>query len=318
MKKQSASELEKKIIPIAPLMLSKPSSPEMTDMGLNRARIFSNAISLSMMLDTVRIIGWHDANGEYIFRQPDSERENMIFVTLSGGGILELNGLSYRIRPSTITVIPDNVEVSYYTDPAEKHWEFYWAHIRGANTSNVLRHLYQNHNYLLPLRNPDVFVSIFEDILTSPLEGSAMILYNSRKVSDLLHLFVEEIVCNQNSIPDNNDFVKTILRYIEEHYAQSITLADLASLLFMSEENLIRMFKKHTGYTPHAYLKMYRIMVACNLLRNTDLPVKRIAGMVGYKTVSFFTSEFRTLKGVTPTVFRSEIPQHMSSSSDEE
>lgn len=299
------------------LIQRHPLTNELTDMAQTRERIIRTPVNLVPLLDTTTNLGWHDSNRNYCINHGERNTTNLIFITLAGGGTLELDEVMYRIVPGTMTIIPNNVKTIYYTSPDEDHWEFYWMHVRGVNVSNILRRFYQSHNYMIQLKDPSVYTGIFEDILYSPLEGNAQAIYNSRKISELLHLFVEEIIAGRILISDNNNFVKTILQYMEANYMTNITNEDLSALVFMTPEAIIRTFKKNTGYTPHAYLKMYRIMISCNLLSNTNLPVKEIAQKVGYKSASNYSSEFRNLKGMSPVQFRNQY-NHTKANSQEE
>jgi len=276
------------------------------DMGITREREFSNPESLIPLLDTIYKIGWHDCNLNYYINHGETNHSNLIIITIAGGGYLNLDGISYNISPNTIAIIPNDTNTVYYTDIKEGHWEFYWMHVKGFNVSNILQRLYQNHYYLIPLKNTEKYTHIFEEIINSHFEGNEMVLFNSRKISEILHLFVEEIIVGNIILSDNNNFIKTILQYIEANYMEYITVEDLAALVFVTPETVIRTFKKYTGYTPHAYLKMYRIMIACNMLSNTNHSVKDIALRVGYKSSSNFSAEFRNLKGISPIQFRNQ------------
>lgn len=293
-----------KYIEKVPLMIRHAKRNEILDMGLTRERRLSNPAVLTDILDHVIAIGWHDCNTNYFIHHQESNSDNIMFVTLLGGGILEIGGITYKITANSMTVIPNNVDVRYYTDIREGDWEFYWMHVRGVNVSNILRRLYQNNIYVIPLNTMDKYAAIFENILTLSCDGNEMVLYNSRKISELLHLFVEETIAKGIILADNNDFVKIVLQYIEKNYMHQINLEDISNRVFMSVEHTIRNFKKYTGYTPHSYLKMYRMMRACDLLSNTDMSVKEIAGKVGYKSDSNFISEFKSLKDMTPNQFR--------------
>ena len=204
------------------LIRRHPLTNELTDMAQTRERIIRTPVNLVPLLDTTTSLGWHDSNRNYCINHGERNPTNLIFITLAGGGTLELDGVMYRIVPGTMTIIPNNVKTIYYTSPDEDHWEFYWMHVRGVNVSNILRRLYQSHNYMIQLKDPSVYTGIFEDILYSPLEGNAQAIYNSRKISELLHLFVEEIIAGRILISDNNNFVKTILQYMEANYMTNI------------------------------------------------------------------------------------------------
>ncbi|MBQ7298786.1 MAG: helix-turn-helix domain-containing protein [Clostridia bacterium] len=287
-----------------PLKLFHPHFGSFMEMGLTRDKHFINPKMLYDVIDRVNYVGWHDSNRNYYIDHKEQNETNLIFVTVSGGGILELDNVRYSIQSNTVTVIPCRVKTCYYTDPMQEHWEFYWMHTSGNNITNILSHLYHNHIYTLEINHIRSYTAIFEDILTSALDGIPMTLFNSRKIADFLHLLLEESISRGFILSDNNAFVKTVVQYIEQHYAEQMDLSDMAAAVYMSRENLIRTFRKHTGYTPYAYLKRYRMMRACELLDCTALPIKDIAARVGYSSVSNFIAEFRTVKHITPTQYR--------------
>jgi len=298
------------MLEIRPLWLKHPVSDERLEMGLTRDRVFSNPLVLEEVLDYVAYAGWHDSNVNYRIKQLHNHTDNIIFVTRGGCGILEIGGIFYKMPANTIAILPKYVELSYYTDPNAGHWDFYWMHVYGVNITNVLHKLYQNHVYVVSLGADDLTESlseICESILECPYEGNEMTLHNSRRISDLLHLFVEKTIASGIILADNNDFVKTIVQFIEQNYMNPIDMNDIANKVFLTVECTIRNFKKYTGYTPHAYLKMFRIMKACDYLINTDLSVKDIARCVGYKSDSNFIAEFRAMKEITPNRFRNRM-----------
>jgi len=289
-------------------MLWHPDLDEIIDMGETRERRISIPENLIPLIDSVDSLGWHDCSRAYYINHGERNDTNLVFITLAGGGILELNGVIYPIVPGTITVIPNNVKTVYYTAPGENHWEFYWMHVRGVNVSNIFRRLYQSRNYRYPVRDTTGYTRIFEEILNTRSEGSALALEVSQKISVLLHKIIEEIISQRILPKDDNDFVKKIRQYIEKHYMTNITIEELASHMFMTPENIIRTFKKYTDCTLHAYLKKHRITVACQLLHTTDLSVREVARRVGYRSASSFAAEFRSLKGISPTQFRKQSP----------
>ena len=59
------------------------------------------------------------------------------------------------------------------------------------------------------------------------------------------------------------------------------------------------------GTSPIRYLMGTRIKTACELLKTTDLPVWEVGEAVGYRDVSLFARQFKSLLGMTPGVYRS-------------
>lgn len=98
--------------------------------------------------------------------------------------------------------------------------------------------------------------------------------------------------------------MQKILRYIEEHYAEDITLADLSKSANISKSECSRCFKLILSTTPYKYLTEYRLSMATQFLRNTNEPVGNIAASVGFRQMSHFGKCFREKTGYSPKAYR--------------
>ncbi len=94
--------------------------------------------------------------------------------------------------------------------------------------------------------------------------------------------------------------LKNAITYIEENYANHITLDDLAKAAGMNRKYFCSFFHNITHRTPVEYLNSYRIEQACDLLLSTDKTVAEIAGECGFNDVSYFTKTFHRYMGITP------------------
>ena len=102
----------------------------------------------------------------------------------------------------------------------------------------------------------------------------------------------------------NPNMVEEIITYINEHFADNISVEELADLACLSTYHFIRTFKKETGYTPHEYIVNSRIASAKYLLKNTDLLVKDICFHCGFSCESVFCSAFKRHEKITPAQYR--------------
>lgn len=98
--------------------------------------------------------------------------------------------------------------------------------------------------------------------------------------------------------------LERVLTHLHDHYAEPVGLATLAALAHMSISQLQRFFKRCTRSTVSGYLAQLRVGRACALLMHADRPLSLIAVEAGYGQQSYFTRQFRALKGVTPGEFR--------------
>lgn len=95
-----------------------------------------------------------------------------------------------------------------------------------------------------------------------------------------------------------------VKEYIDQHYMEPITLQSMGEALHFSSYYLSHIFKEMSGYSPMQYLLRRRIGEAQTLLISTDLPVSKIAEMVGYETQSYFNLQFSKHVGMPPKRFR--------------
>lgn len=92
--------------------------------------------------------------------------------------------------------------------------------------------------------------------------------------------------------------------YLEEHFAERVTLPRMAAQTSLSPFHLVRVFRRATGITPHAYLESVRIRHAQRLLECGEAPAVA-AFATGFSSQSHFTERFRRTLGVTPAVYAS-------------
>jgi AraC family transcriptional regulator len=98
--------------------------------------------------------------------------------------------------------------------------------------------------------------------------------------------------------------LKLITEYIDGIEESSPTISELAALVGVSTRYLTKAFKETTGKTVHTYVTGVRIRKAAQMLCGTDLPMKEVAGRLGFSALASFSNAFRAATGHTPTMFR--------------
>lgn len=101
-----------------------------------------------------------------------------------------------------------------------------------------------------------------------------------------------------------SSLVQRTIVYIHNHYAEDITLAQLAEEVHLTPAYLCRLFRKKTGIPPFAYLNRYRIMKSCEMLMNSDSRISEISSLCGFNNISYFNREFMKITHTTPSVYR--------------
>jgi len=100
------------------------------------------------------------------------------------------------------------------------------------------------------------------------------------------------------------DQVNALVNRIMRDFAQTLSAADLAAELGMSESRFSRFFRRATGNTFTDFVNRVRVNRACQLLMETDRLVTHICYEVGFNNVANFNRRFLEIKGMTPSDFR--------------
>ncbi len=104
---------------------------------------------------------------------------------------------------------------------------------------------------------------------------------------------------------DKSKYVMQAMEYISGHYLDpDISITTIAGALGVSEGHLSHIFKKETSYTVIGYLTQYRIHCAMELLREGNRKVYEVAEQVGYGDVTYFSSTFKKLTGMSPSEYQ--------------
>ncbi|WP_312151161.1 AraC family transcriptional regulator [Paenibacillus odorifer] len=120
-----------------------------------------------------------------------------------------------------------------------------------------------------------------------------------------IHQVLKELHRKETEVKQTSVAVQ-VITYIQEYYAEPITLDSLAEVFNFSAYHLSSLFKEYTGMSPIDYLIRFRLELATELLMTTDASVGEISASVGYKDVYYFSRIFKKRKGVSPAHFRTK------------
>ncbi|HEX3021306.1 MAG TPA: AraC family transcriptional regulator [Lachnospiraceae bacterium] len=101
--------------------------------------------------------------------------------------------------------------------------------------------------------------------------------------------------------------IQSLLKYVEMHYHENLTLDSISKDLGFSKFYLSRIFSNKIGYQFNDYINRLRINRAQKLLNETDLPITTIALECGFESQRNFNRIFKELTSRTPTEFRKSI-----------
>ncbi len=100
--------------------------------------------------------------------------------------------------------------------------------------------------------------------------------------------------------------VKNAIAYMEAHYAERLTLEQLAEVCNFSRSEFCRIFKRFTGRTPFSYLQHLRVRRSLPLLQDRTLSVTEVAERTGFAGASYYAEVFRRYMNLSPLEYRKE------------
>ncbi|HET6213187.1 MAG TPA: helix-turn-helix domain-containing protein, partial [Micromonosporaceae bacterium] len=93
--------------------------------------------------------------------------------------------------------------------------------------------------------------------------------------------------------------------WLTTNLAEPLTVEDLAARVHLAPRTFARRFVAETGATPHDWLTAQRVLLARQLLEDTDLGVDAVANRAGFGTAAALRHHFTRRVGTTPQAYRS-------------
>jgi len=100
--------------------------------------------------------------------------------------------------------------------------------------------------------------------------------------------------------------IQQVRQFIEEHFAESVSLHRLAQHVSLSPYYLLRVFRAEVGMPPYEYLESVRIRHTQQLIK-VGMPLAEVSAEVGFSSQSHMTRQFKKIIGVTPGQYAEHI-----------
>lgn len=240
-----------------------------------------------------------DSDANYYTIRRDFE-SYLLSYTYAGAGELVYGGSTYTLTPGSGFLIDCRIPHQYRTHG--DFWQHSDLHFFGGEADALYREYEKDRSaqFFFPA---DRYQPQLEGILKRYTGYSA---HKNCFISGAISaLIVEILLSNEAKAGAMPPAYQNLVKYIETHYSQPISLDLLASRANVSKYHLCREFRKYTGHSPADYIIEFRINHAKFLLRSTDLPACKIGKQVGIPNETNFLRHFKKKTGLTPSQYRS-------------
>lgn len=241
---------------------------------------------------------WHSMEHSHYFSE-------LFFVT-KGTGYFQIEGEKISVGKNDMILINPNIPHTELGNRANP-WEYIALGIEGVqfcslDTSSV----YDYSIHKIQGEHKEIFTYL--DFLTKEAKEKKS-SYQSvcQNLMELLLLCVARAARQDFlSAPRQKTSreCRLVEQYINDHYAQDITLETLSSLVHINKYYLVHAFKSYKGISPINYLLQKRVEEARHLLDTTNYPVTKIAQIAGFSSQSYFSQAFKRMTGISPNAYR--------------
>ncbi|WEV65338.1 AraC family transcriptional regulator [Bifidobacterium sp. ESL0764] len=183
--------------------------------------------------------------------------------------------------------------------------EVLWLHFDGTMSRPYFDLIHSRLGTVFIIKNPNRALTRMSNIIDvfhsqSRISEAQM----SKYITDILTELVIGTEEQKNTKQRKPHDIDDVLTFIASNLEKPLTVTQLAQNAFMSEYHFIRVFKKETGYTPHAYLLDARMHAAKYRLINSNIPLKQLCAECGFSDTSAFCALFKRKTGMSPMEFR--------------
>ena len=243
-----------------------------------------------------------------------------------GTGDLVLDKTVKRFGPDMITVIPRNYP---HTTNSDRGTMSYWEYLFFDPSSLLHEHFGENEitrRRFLNLLNRDAVLGTVQQY--SSLSAIVCLIFEEMKTKDAFYiektrglllslLFEIARISKDEDEPDVSlrtgvGQIQNALKYVEQHYAETIRIEQLARECNISETHFRRLFSEYIDMTPVEYINMVRVLRACDRMRQSNDSMSTVALNCGFSTVSTFDRNFKQVLGVTPYQWKKDPKNYES------
>ncbi len=231
-------------------------------------------------------------------RQRSSLNSYLFVAVCRGKGTLHYEGVRYPVKEGDCFWIDCRNAHSYKSDATDL-WEIKWVHFNGQHADAY----YQ----LFREQNTPTFCTGHFPALCSTLTQLVSDCTNDAQPLEALqacHITNLLTAAIKKETPDTSNKMQEVRVFLEEHFAEEITLDGLAAQFFLSKFYLARQFRAEYDCTIMEYLIQLRITRAKQLLRYSDDSIAQIAQACGYHDQSYFSRQFLKTEGIGARKYR--------------
>lgn len=235
--------------------------------------------------------------------RPRGITQTVVLICVMGEGWCEVEGYPrIDLHVGEIAVLPAGRPHSYAASESNP-WTLWWLHVEGNAVAGLIR--------ALNPRSLPVIRRMRDQVRMASL-ASEVLYWHEKDTTDTsliaaggtaTHLLAL-IATGQPARPGRQISIESAAQHLRTNLAGHVSVSELAAMAGLSRSHFAMLFKEHTGRAVGQYQTELRMKRARELLDTTDMPIERIAGLVGYDDSYYFSRQFKQVHGMSPRPYR--------------
>jgi AraC-like DNA-binding protein len=242
-------------------------------------------------------------------RRPEGAAEAVVIVCTDGSGHCRVADRRSVVTPGHALVIPPHLPHVYWADPDEP-WTIWWLHAVGTHVPEFLGVLgEQDRECLVELHDPYRAVSTIDDALGYLEQDEtvpSLIAASGSGWSLLAQLAADAVSGGRGRAAP----VRQAQEHLRRNFAKPVNVKELARTAGLSPSHFSALFREATGGGVVEYTKRLRMARAREMLITSSRSVGEVARAVGYTDAFYFSRQFRTVHGCSPSEYRDQHGHH--------
>lgn len=224
--------------------------------------------------------------------------------TLAGRGRLRAQGREFDVGPGQAMLLHFPDDNRYWLPTDSDGWEFFYVCLHGREVMRLWPQVESRLGPVTDLTADSAVVRSASQIVRDALAGKIPHAFAASARAYELTMLLAAEARHTHPVQPLRPAIEKARRYAEDHLNHALTVDDLAREAGLSRHHFSRLFARHNGLAPAAWLIEQRVKEAARLLRGTKLPLKAIATQCGFPNPNYLGRVFRRHTGVPPATYR--------------
>ncbi len=238
-----------------------------------------------------------------------------IIYVMEGHGSYRVDNRMYDLKPGNVVIIDQNVWHGEEPFLNEQNITYTCAMKFYENGNRLDALLKKNNRAVLEFTPGSAIEKLITALYELQLKPEASEYLCDNICTCILNVVYDRALKTQRqeerSDNKNDELIRIITEYLDEHYMEPITLEALGKKFGLSHYYLAHIFKNETGVSPMKYIMHRKIGEVQSKLMNTDMSISQIGESLGFSSCCHLSAVFKKYFGISPKTFR----QHFEESS---